>query len=77
MIGPWLRKQRAFGKIDNEQYHWTFGRFEGYPDCCIKNFVNLSVKLRTPAGSWMEENLGEDKPEDVGYVRCVLCRERK
>ena len=68
----WLKKLRRFGTIDKIDYHLAMGRFCHYPDCCIKNFVNF-MKLRLPAGIWMEKTLGRSKFR--GYVQCVLCRE--
>ncbi len=72
----WLDKLRALGTIDKSQKYWALGRYYGYPDCCIKNFVNLN-NLGFDCHAWMETNLGpsKDKKPLIGRVKCVICRE--
>lgn len=65
-----LKKQVYDGKITPEQYHIILGRHYGYPECCIKNFVNM-MSLGIPPWKFMNMILGH--VDTVGYVQCPIC----
>ena len=77
----WLLKLRRFGTISKNLAYWELGRFYGYPTCCIKNFVNMTIlsdeydQLElNDCYRWMLDNIGPATSPIKGYVECVVCR---
>ncbi|MHA2039658.1 MAG: hypothetical protein ACW98X_24845 [Promethearchaeota archaeon] len=66
----WLYKW--YPEETRAQYYWSMGKFFGYPDCCIRNFVKIVCEYNAPAAWMMLFKYGEDP--DYHYVRCDKCR---
>ena len=61
-----------YGKITRADGHRELGKYYGYPQCCINNFVRLG-ETGECAGVYMKELYGEPK-NNCKHVECAKCR---
>jgi len=76
-FGHWLFKQRQRGVFDREGIDTTLGRLWDIPECCIKNYNNITRLGIYAVADWMDSHFGSEKHftnNEKYYVRCVLCR---
>ncbi len=62
------------GAITSYQYHYRLGIYHGYPECCIKNYLNLMALDIAPAG-FMHFVLRHDH-HDIHHVMCPMCYDK-
>jgi hypothetical protein len=74
-ITDFFARLARFGKISLVDMTYAAGMHYGYPQCCIKHFIQYNMK-NIPVAMFMTANYGTD-PIDVEYVRCPTCRERR
>lgn len=61
-----------YGKITRFDCYRELGKYYGYPQCCIDNFVKVDKTGNHP-GLYMNEKYGESK-NNCEHVECLKCR---
>ncbi len=64
------------GKISWYDLNMDLGRYYKYPKCCIKHFARYQEMGIGVVNLYMDTMYGTDSIE-VGYVRCLNCRNKK
>jgi hypothetical protein len=67
-----LRRLKKFGKISLADYDYAMGKQSGYPECCIKYYMQIR-SLGFPPDIISSLVIGCDE-YGINYVRCPKCR---
>lgn len=66
-------KFKDYGPPWNDpEFHRNNGRQEGFPECCIDNFIDLWQQCLPPA--LYMELISKDIEPKINFVRCHTCR---
>ena len=67
-----MKRLKKFGKISSAEYDYAMGKHSGYPECCIKYYMQIS-SLGFPPAIISDLVIGCDE-RGINYVRCPKCR---
>ena len=60
------------GKITFEDFHYACGKSNGYPECCIRNYIHIICEKHSPPALYMTAMYGTPKRK-TEYVQCAEC----
>lgn len=62
----------------NRSFYRVWGKFYGYPDCCINEMLKFYAK--NPDGAyaqWVLDTQGGRKLNGTGFIPCTKCNKKK